>query len=71
VSRLTPFIWNPRIIVRSCQVAMTGPAHCPPSDHYAVVADLEIDATALGGGRGLDAWNEVAAELWPAPRISR
>jgi hypothetical protein len=61
----SPFVWRPRVVVRSCRVVLTGTAQAAPSDHYGVLADLEIDGVALGGGRGLETWAETAAQLWP------
>jgi endonuclease/exonuclease/phosphatase family metal-dependent hydrolase len=61
----SPFVWRPRVVVRSCQVVMTAPQSCPPSDHYGVVADLDVDGVVLGEGRGLETWDTVAATLWP------
>ena len=66
----SPFVWNPRIVVRACQVAVAGPPSCPPSDHHGVVADLDVDSIDLGDGRGLDAWDEVASSLWPEDRAN-
>ncbi|MCU1613906.1 MAG: putative secreted protein [Frankiales bacterium] len=61
----SPFRWRPRVVVRSCRVALTGTPEAAPSDHYGVLADLEFDGVPLGGGRGLAAWHETAAALWP------
>jgi endonuclease/exonuclease/phosphatase family metal-dependent hydrolase len=61
----SPFVWSPRVVVRSCEVVLTGTPDAAPSDHYGVLADLEIDGIALGGGRGLDTWSETEALLWP------
>jgi hypothetical protein len=44
---------------------LTGTADAAPSDHYGVLADLELDGVALGGGRGLETWAETASQLWP------
>ena len=30
-----------------------------------VVADLDLDGIRLGGGRGLETWEETAVRLWP------
>jgi endonuclease/exonuclease/phosphatase family metal-dependent hydrolase len=61
----SPFVWRPRVVVRSCEVVLTGPPDGPPSDHYGLVADLELDGIVLGGGRGLETWDETAPALWP------
>jgi endonuclease/exonuclease/phosphatase family metal-dependent hydrolase len=61
----SPFRWRPRVVVRSCRVALTGTPDEAPSDHYAVLADLEVDGVEIGGGRGLETWDETAAALWP------
>jgi endonuclease/exonuclease/phosphatase family metal-dependent hydrolase len=61
----SPFRWSPRVVVRSCRVALTGTPDAAPSDHYGVLADLEIDGVATGDGRGLAGWDETAAALWP------
>jgi hypothetical protein len=36
-----------------------------PSDHYGVVADLELNEVAIGGGDGLPALRDAHASLWP------
>jgi endonuclease/exonuclease/phosphatase family metal-dependent hydrolase len=61
----SPFVWSPRIVVRSCEVVLVGTADAAPSDHYGVLADLEIGGIALGGGQGLATWPETEALLWP------
>jgi endonuclease/exonuclease/phosphatase family metal-dependent hydrolase len=61
----SPFRWRPRVVVRSCQVVLTGGSQAAPSDHYGVMADLDLNGVALAGGRGLDAWAETEAMLWP------
>ena len=61
----SPFRWRPRIVVRSCRIALTGTPDAAPSDHYGVLAELEIDGVPIGGGRGLETWDETAAALWP------
>jgi endonuclease/exonuclease/phosphatase family metal-dependent hydrolase len=60
----SPFRWRPRVVVRSCQVVLIGGEHAAPSDHYGVLADLDLDGVTLGGGRGLAAWPETEAMLW-------
>lgn len=60
----SPFKWPPRVVVRSCRVVMNQPCDAPPSDHHAVLADLEVDSVAVGSGRGLEDWDATAAGLW-------
>jgi len=45
----SPFLWKPRVVVRSCRVVLTDPAEGPPSDHYGVLADLEVDSDDVLG----------------------
>ena len=61
----SPFRWRPRIVIRSCQVVLIGDDQAAPSDHYGVLADLDLDGVTLGDGRGLETWNQTAALLWP------
>ena len=61
----SPFLWRPRVVIRSCRVVLVGTPEAAPSDHWGVLADLDLDGVALGGGRGLEAWDETAAVLWP------
>jgi endonuclease/exonuclease/phosphatase family metal-dependent hydrolase len=61
----SPFTWRPRVAVRSARVVLKGDAQAAPSDHWGLLADLELDGIALGGGRGLDTWEETARLLWP------
>jgi endonuclease/exonuclease/phosphatase family metal-dependent hydrolase len=60
----SPWRWRPRVVVRSCQVVLIGGEHAAPSDHYGVLADLDLDGVTLGGGHGLAAWPETEAKLW-------
>jgi endonuclease/exonuclease/phosphatase family metal-dependent hydrolase len=60
----SPFRWRPRVVVRSCEVVCRGTADAAPSDHWGVLADLDLDGVTLGGGRGLDTWSDVEASLW-------
>jgi endonuclease/exonuclease/phosphatase family metal-dependent hydrolase len=60
----SPFRWRPRVVVRSCAVVLTGGEHAAPSDHYGVLADLDLDGVALGEGRGLATWPATEAMLW-------
>jgi hypothetical protein len=52
------------VVVRSCAVVLTGGEHAAPSDHYGVLADLDLDGVALGEGRGLATWPATEAMLW-------
>ena len=61
----SPFTWRPRVAVRSARVVLEGDARAAPSDHWGVLADVDLDGIALGGGRGLDTWEETARMLWP------
>ena len=61
----SPFRWRPRVVVRSCRVVLAWDGEAAPSDHHGVLADLDLDGVSLGGGRGLEAWPEVEASLWP------
>ncbi len=62
----SPFLWRPRVLIRSCEVALRGRSDAAPSDHWGVVADLDLDGIRLGGGRGLETWEETATGLWPS-----
>ncbi len=53
------------VVVRSARVVLRGDARAAPSDHWGVLADLDIDGIALGGSRGLETWDETARLLWP------
>jgi endonuclease/exonuclease/phosphatase family metal-dependent hydrolase len=64
----SPLRWRPRVAIRSCQVVLTGEPQAAPSDHYGVLADLDLDGITLGGGRGLRTWAETEATLWPPSR---
>ena len=63
----SPFRWRPRVLVRACSVVLTEPRDAPPSDHYGVLADLEIDGEAVHGGRGLESWTDLSQRLWSGP----
>src|SRR3954453_3744318 len=60
----SPFTWRPRVAVRSARVVLVGDAQAAPSDHWGVLADVDLDGIALGGGRGLETWEETAQLLW-------
>jgi endonuclease/exonuclease/phosphatase family metal-dependent hydrolase len=38
----SPFRWRPRVVVRSCEVVCRGTADAAPSDHWGVLADLDL-----------------------------
>ena len=61
----SPMRWRPRVVVRSSAVVLTGTAGAAPSDHYGLLADLDLDGVALGGGRGLPGWPSAAELVWP------
>jgi hypothetical protein len=44
---------------------LTGTADAAPSDHYGVLADLDLNGVGLGDGGGLEAWPATEALLWP------
>jgi endonuclease/exonuclease/phosphatase family metal-dependent hydrolase len=60
------FVWRPRVLIRSCAVVLKGTADAAPSDHWGVLAELDLDGIRLGGGRGLETWEETAEQLWPS-----
>jgi endonuclease/exonuclease/phosphatase family metal-dependent hydrolase len=64
----SPFRWRPRVVVRSCQVVLTGGPQGAPSDHYGVMADLDLNGITLGDGRGLETWADTEAMLWQRPQ---
>ncbi len=61
----SPFRWRPRVAIRSCDVVLTGGPQAAPSDHYGVLADLDLSGITLGGGQGLETWADTEAMLWP------
>jgi endonuclease/exonuclease/phosphatase family metal-dependent hydrolase len=61
----SPFIWKPRIVVRSAAVVLTERGDAAPSDHYGVLADLDLDGVLIGSGDGLDSWTDSEGVLWP------
>jgi endonuclease/exonuclease/phosphatase family metal-dependent hydrolase len=63
----SPVRWKPRIVVRACRVVGTENDGAAPSDHYGVVADLEIDGDSIGRGQGLGAWEATHDAIWPPP----
>jgi endonuclease/exonuclease/phosphatase family metal-dependent hydrolase len=60
-----PAQWPSQVVVRSAQVVLTGTADAAPSDHYGVLADLDLNGVGLGDGGGLEAWPATEALLWP------
>jgi len=67
----SPFRWRPRVVVRSCKVVLTEVGGAAPSDHYGVMADLELNGVAIGRGQGLGTWTEAANHLWSGPGEDR
>ena len=63
----SPFVWRPRVVIRTCAVVCVGTPDAAPSDHWGVLADLDLDGVRLGDGRGLETWEATAAKLWPDP----
>ena len=61
----SPFRWKARVVARSARVVLTGNAQEAPSDHYGVVADLDLDRVGLRAGLGLETWQEAHDALWP------
>jgi endonuclease/exonuclease/phosphatase family metal-dependent hydrolase len=59
----SPIRWKPRVIVTDARVVGQYTDGAAPSDHYGVLADLEIDGERIGSGRGLDGWNEAKKGL--------
>ncbi len=60
----SPIRWKPRLVVTSARVVGEYADGGAPSDHYGVLAELELDGDRVGDGRGLDGWNETKAGLW-------
>jgi endonuclease/exonuclease/phosphatase family metal-dependent hydrolase len=60
----SPIRWKPRLIVTSARVVGQYSDGAAPSDHYGVLAELELDGDRVGHGRGLDAWDKTKRELW-------
>ena len=61
----SPFTWKPRVVVRSAAVVLTERGDHAPSDHYGVLADLDLDGVVIGHGEGGRAWAEAEKLLWP------
>ena len=59
----SPFRWKPRLVVRSCRVALIGDSLAAPSDHWGVLADLDL-GVVLGDGEGLAGWPRTERLLW-------
>jgi endonuclease/exonuclease/phosphatase family metal-dependent hydrolase len=59
----SPIRWKPRLVIRSANVVGRFEGGGAPSDHYGVLADIELDGDRIGGGRGLDAWDETKLSL--------
>jgi endonuclease/exonuclease/phosphatase family metal-dependent hydrolase len=60
----SPIRWKPRFVVTSAQVVGQYENGGAPSDHYGVLADLELDGDRVGHGAGLDGWTEAKRRLW-------
>jgi endonuclease/exonuclease/phosphatase family metal-dependent hydrolase len=60
----SPIRWKPRVIVTAARVVGQYADGGAPSDHYGVLAELEIDGDRVGHGRGLDGWAEAKDALW-------
>lgn len=58
----SPIRWKPRLIVTSAQVVGQYVDGGAPSDHYGVLADLELDGDRVGRGGGLEAWDDRSAD---------
>lgn len=59
----SPIRWKPRLVIRSAAVVGRYEDGGAPSDHYGVLADIELDGDRIGNGRGLDAWDETKLTL--------
>ncbi|HET9417528.1 MAG TPA: endonuclease/exonuclease/phosphatase family protein [Candidatus Limnocylindria bacterium] len=59
----SPIRWRPRLVIRSAMVVGRYENGAGPSDHYGVLADIQLDGDAFGGGRGLDAWDDSKRAL--------
>jgi endonuclease/exonuclease/phosphatase family metal-dependent hydrolase len=60
----SPIRWKPRLVVTSARVVGEYTDGGAPSDHYGVLAELELDGDRVGHGRGLEGWNETKPGLW-------
>ncbi len=61
----SPIRWRPRLVIRHARVVGLYEDGAAPSDHYGVLADIQLDGDRIGAGRGLDAWDETKlALLW-------
>jgi endonuclease/exonuclease/phosphatase family metal-dependent hydrolase len=59
----SPIRWKPRLVIRSAQVVGRYEDGAAPSDHYGVLADIDLDGDRIGHGRGLDAWDDTKVTL--------
>jgi endonuclease/exonuclease/phosphatase family metal-dependent hydrolase len=59
----SPIRWRPRLVITDAEVVGRFADGVAPSDHYGVLAEIELDGDRLGRGRGLDAWDETKLEL--------
>lgn len=60
----SPFRWRPRLVVTACRVVGTYVDGAAPSDHYGVLAEVELDGDRVGRGGGLETWPDTTAKLW-------
>ncbi|MDQ4034380.1 MAG: endonuclease/exonuclease/phosphatase family protein [Chloroflexota bacterium] len=60
----SPIRWTPRLVVTSARVVGQYADGGAPSDHYGVLAELELDGDRVGGGRGLEGWPDAERDLW-------
>lgn len=60
----SPIRWKPRLIVTSARVVGQYTDGAAPSDHYGVLAKLELDGDRIGHGRGLEGWAGTKDQLW-------
>jgi endonuclease/exonuclease/phosphatase family metal-dependent hydrolase len=59
----SPIRWKPRLIVTSARVVGQYADGGAPSDHYGILAELELDGDRIGRGRGLEGWDDAKREL--------
>ena len=61
----SPFTWKPRMVIRSAAVVLTAQGANAPSDHYGVIADIELNGVVIGDGEGTEGWPNARTLLWP------
>ena len=64
----SPIRWKPRLVVTSAHVVGRYADGGAPSDHYGVLAELELDGDRVGRGGGLEGWSATKEALWSGPR---